>query len=105
MRYIHLNPIRAKVVNGFKELDAFRFVGHSYLMGRQNNDWQALGPVSARFGDRGPIARRRYRDYVKKSITLGQRPEFMGWGRSHPKQWWLVRGPIHAPSGYRREKR
>ena len=31
-RYIHLNPIRAKLVGGIGELDAFKYCGHGVVM-------------------------------------------------------------------------
>jgi len=33
VRYIHLNPLRAKLVRGLGELDTYRYAGHSALMG------------------------------------------------------------------------
>ena len=80
VRYIHLNPLRAKVVEDIKALDRHRFAGHSYLMGRQKNAWQACDKVLALFGDRVSLARRRYREYLKKGIPQGRRPELTGGG-------------------------
>jgi hypothetical protein len=40
VRYIHLNPLRAKLVSDLSELDRYRFGGHSVLMGELKNDWQ-----------------------------------------------------------------
>ena len=40
VRYIHLNPLRAKLVESLAKLDRYRWCGHSVLMGRVKNNWQ-----------------------------------------------------------------
>lgn len=80
VRYIHLNPLRAKVVVDFKALDKYRFSGHSYLIGNYKNGWQSLDGVLALFSDRLSIARRRYRLYLKKGVDQGKKPELVGGG-------------------------
>ena len=81
LRYIHLNPLRAKLVKDIKALDAFAYCGHSYLMGKRNkSEWQATDQVLALFGDRVSLARRRYRDYIKKGVDQGQRADLVGGG-------------------------
>jgi len=37
IRYIHLNPLRAKVLNDLKELDKYPWSGHSVILGRHKN--------------------------------------------------------------------
>ena len=37
IRYIHLNPLRAGIVNDLKELDKYRWTGHSAILGRRRN--------------------------------------------------------------------
>ena len=39
-RYIHLNPLRAGIVNSFSEINHYRWSGHGVLMGNTKNDWQ-----------------------------------------------------------------
>ena len=36
-RYIHLNPLRARLVEDLKSLDKYQWAGHSVLMGKQKN--------------------------------------------------------------------
>jgi putative transposase len=52
VRYIHLNPVRAKLVSNLGELDGYRFCGHGALMGKFRNDWQDTDDVLKRFGKR-----------------------------------------------------
>ena len=40
VRYIHLNPLRAKVVKDLKELGKYRWCGHSALMGKTEAGFQ-----------------------------------------------------------------
>ena len=37
IRYIHLNPLRAKLVEDLKELDKYLWTGHSAILGRRKN--------------------------------------------------------------------
>jgi len=80
VRYIHLNPLRAKVVNDLKELDSFSCCGHSALMGRKKREWQEIEYVLGYFGTRIGEARKKYRSYVEKGVALGRRPELVGGG-------------------------
>jgi len=40
VRYIHLNPLRARLVKDLKALDSYPYSGHSVLMGKRKCDWQ-----------------------------------------------------------------
>ena len=37
IRYIHLNPLRAKLVQDLKELDKYPWTGHSAILGKIKN--------------------------------------------------------------------
>ena len=45
VRYIHLNPIRAKVIAGLTALDRYRRTGHTVLMGKREQGWQQTEAV------------------------------------------------------------
>ena len=79
VRYIHLNPLRAKIVADLNELDRYAYCGHSALMGKKRK-WQNGEFVLGLFGKRAAEARRNYRAYVKKGIEMGRRPELVGGG-------------------------
>src|SRR4030042_836780 len=51
-RYIHLNPLRAGMVGDLKQLDHYRWAGHSAIMGGGKRDWQAITTILAYFGKR-----------------------------------------------------
>ncbi|MEE8553797.1 MAG: transposase, partial [Desulfobacterales bacterium] len=78
VRYIHLNPLRAKLAESLAELDRYRWCGHSVLMGRVSNDWQDRDYVLRWYGTKQGEAKRAYRHYVKEGIDQGRRPELVG---------------------------
>jgi putative transposase len=80
VRYIHLNPLRAKQVATLAQLDRYRYSGHSALMGHRANEWQPIDYVLRLFGKSMPTARRQYRHFVEQGIALGRRPELIGGG-------------------------
>lgn len=80
IRYIHLNPLRAKLVSDLKALDRYRWCGHSAIIGKVVRDWQSIEYVLRLFGDRIPIARRSYRMFVLKGIAEGRRSDLTGGG-------------------------
>ena len=106
IRYIHLNPLRAKIVEDLKALDKYPWTGHSAILGRRKNplipkklkepnspnamrsalcSTQSLAEktvqdVLLHFADKINIARRRYRHFVKQGISHGRRPELQGGG-------------------------
>jgi REP element-mobilizing transposase RayT len=80
VRYIHLNPLRAKVVNDLSELDRYPYSGHSIVMGKEEGGWQDRDYVLRYFDRAVGAARRRYREYVEKGIGAGRRPELTGGG-------------------------
>jgi REP element-mobilizing transposase RayT len=80
VRYIHLNPLRAKLVPDIKALDKYPWCGHSATMGKIRRDWQSSEYVLKIFGAKVSVARRSYRSFVQKGIAAGKRPELMGGG-------------------------
>jgi len=80
VRYIHLNPLRAKIVVSLKELDRYSYCGHSALMGKKKRKWQDVEYALGFFGRRLGEARKGYASYVKEGMALGRRPELVGGG-------------------------
>jgi hypothetical protein len=88
--YIHLNPLRAKIVAELKDLAKYPYGGHSVLMGKQKRDFQDVDYVLRLFGDKKADARRRYREYVRKKSELGRRPELVCGGLLRSSGGWGV---------------
>ena len=80
VRYIHLNPLRAGLVQKLVQLDRYPWSGHWILMGKGKYPWQDADSVISWFGDRAGQARRIYRRFVFEGIKQGHRPELVGGG-------------------------
>jgi len=80
VRYIHLNPLRAGLVETLSKLNWYRWSGHSVVMGRRKSIWQARDYVLRCFGDTGKTARDNYRAYVKKGVGQGKQTHLVGGG-------------------------
>ena len=80
VRYIHLNPLRAKLVKDFDLLGKYPYSGHAVLMGKVQNTWQDIDWVLRLFDEQINAARRRYREFVKKGVAIGRREELTGGG-------------------------
>jgi hypothetical protein len=80
VRYIHLNPLRAKEVKSLAELEQYPWSGHSVLVGRRKNNWQERRYVLRYFNDREGTAIRAYRRFIEEGKDQGRRPELVGGG-------------------------
>jgi putative transposase len=80
VRYIHLNPLRAKLFSSMNQLDRYKYCGHSILVGKIKNDWQDANYVLKLFGKRVSSARKHYREFVEKGIAMGRRSDLTGGG-------------------------
>jgi putative transposase len=80
IRYIHLNPLRAKVVSSIESLDTYKWSGHSVLVGKAALAGQATDEVLHLFSERRKDAVRKYRSFVEDGIGLGKRAELVGGG-------------------------
>ena len=80
VRYIHLNPVRSKLVEDLRGLDKYPYSGHSAVVGRITRDWQQVDYVLGFFGKRKSNACKAYRQFVKSGILQGRRPELTGGG-------------------------
>jgi hypothetical protein len=106
VRYVHLNPLRAGLVQSLEQLDRYPWTGHSALMGRVARPWQAVREVLGQFGSRRGTSRQRYRDYLTAGIALGHRPELQGGGLRRSAGGWaavqvLRRGREHGAADER----
>jgi len=80
VRYIHLNPLRAKLVKDPKGLDKYAYGGHSAVVGEVKRDWQQVDYVLGFFGKRKSKARKAYRHFIEQGVNQGRRYELTGGG-------------------------
>ena len=70
VRYIHLNPVKAKILSGIDVLDTYAWTGHAVIMGKKSNDWQNIDEVLGNYSTKKTVARRRYRSFINDGVTL-----------------------------------
>jgi hypothetical protein len=80
VRYIHLNPFRARVVSDLKELDVFPYCGHSALLGKTRRPWQDIEYVLLAFGGGLHEGRMGYSEYIEAGANQGRRDDLVGGG-------------------------
>ena len=80
IRYIHLNPLRAKFVKNMSELNRYRWCGHAVVMGTVKNEWQDRDYVLKWFEKKQGAAKRAYQKYMIEGIEQGRRPDLVGGG-------------------------
>jgi hypothetical protein len=88
VRYIHLNPLRAQVVESMKDLDDFEFCGHKALVGKIPHEWMDTETVLSLFGRRVMEARKRYNAYIEEGVKSGRRPDLVGGGLIRSSGGW-----------------
>ena len=62
VRYIHLNPLRAKIVKNQTEFDTYPYSGHNALIGKVQRGFQDIDYVLRFFEEKVPAARKTYQD-------------------------------------------
>ena len=80
VRYIHLNPLRVKLVRDLSQLEHYPYCGHGVITGKVSYEWQDRGDVLSWFGGTEKEAVKAYREFVREGIVLGRRPELVGGG-------------------------
>lgn len=88
VRYIHLNPLRGKMVSNYRDLAQHPYCGHGVIMGQTENDWQDRHYVLRMFGAEEINAKKRYSKFVRKGIEMGRRPELTGGGLLRSQGGW-----------------
>ncbi len=78
VRYIHLNPLRAGLVEDLAALDTYAWSGHAVIMGKRLLEGQSADQVLSLFSKGKREARGRYRLFVADGVQLGRCEEFGG---------------------------
>jgi putative transposase len=90
VRYLHLNPLRAKVVPDLRTLDRYPWTGHSALLGTVPRAWQDTATIRGQFGATARPAIRAYRTFIAAGLPAGPRPEFQGGGLLRSQGGWAA---------------
>jgi len=102
VRYIHLNPIRAKLVADYKALSKYVYCGHGVILERQKRSWQDIEYVLGLFDEDKGMARRRYRQFVRKGIEQGKRPDLIGGGLVRSQGGWAAVKALRKVGSYQK---
>lgn len=86
VRYIHLNPLRAGLVDSLSALETYPWCGHSFVVHGSEYPWHDVSSVLSRFGDKRGEARRCYREFLESGI----REETSGGKRRKWKSDWSL---------------
>jgi len=106
VRYIHLNSIRAGIVQGLDELKSYKYCGHSSLMVKVKRKWQDSDYVLGYFGKSKTEAMRKYESFVQAGIKQGRRKELTSGGLIRSLGGWtevreVLKGGVHIMSDER----
>jgi len=102
VRYIHLNPLRARQVKDYAELCQYPYCGHSVILGNSKLDWQQTAAVLTLFDKKPSTARRRYSQFVQKGIAQGNRSDLNGGGLIRSVGGWTVLKTMRRANAYQR---
>jgi putative transposase len=80
VRYIHLNPLRAGIVENLNGLLRYRWCGHRVLMGKVDLPFQDSNYVLGYFGDTRRKAQEAYLSFMEAGIGQGERHDLIGGG-------------------------
>jgi REP element-mobilizing transposase RayT len=75
VRYIHLNPVRAKMV---RDVGAYRWSSHRAYLGQEVLSWLTTDWVLGQFGPRAGVARSRFAAFVAEARSAGHSEVFYG---------------------------
>jgi putative transposase len=88
VRYIHLNPIRANIIQTLEELDRYPSSGHRAVIGKASYDWMGVPDVLEEFGTGRRKAIAAYRQFVREGLGQKHDPTFSGGGLSRSHSGW-----------------
>ena len=88
IRYIHLNPIRAKIVTTIEQLDRYPWSGHRTLIGKARHPWMDVDHALSEFGTTRRKAVNEYRRFMQDGLGQGRLPELTGGGLIRSKGGW-----------------
>ena len=86
IRYVHLNPLRAGLVDDLAGLDHYPWCGHAFVVNGAEHPWHNVSFVLSRFGEKSREAIRKYQEFLEGGI----REEATGKKRQWQSDWSLL---------------
>ena len=90
VRYIHLNPLRAGIIENIDKLNYYHASGHVALMGNIERAWRDVAYVLRYFGEKQGAARKAYLEYIRIGVSQGQRSDLTGGGLVRSAGGWKM---------------
>lgn len=88
VRYIHLNPLRAKIVEDINGLNKYKWSGHGVLVGENKAEWQSTGEILEHFGGKKSKAVIKYIEFISEAKDKGNRDDLSGGGLRRSAGGW-----------------
>lgn len=88
VRYIQLNPLKARMVEDLNALEIYPWTGHAVLVGNRELGWQNCDDVLSLFGDKQSLARRRYKNFVADTTCNSDMNDYEGGGLARSVGGW-----------------
>ncbi len=88
IRYIHLNPVRAGLVESMKDLNNYKYCGHATIIGKYKNEFQEISEVLSWFGSKRRYAIDKYQDFMLDGWSEGKREDLTGGGLRRSAGGW-----------------
>ncbi len=79
VRYVHLNPLKAGMLESVDALDKYRWTGHAGILGMHKQPWHDKDEVLALFSSNRLRARFLYRQFIKAGVK-GHESDLSGGG-------------------------
>jgi REP element-mobilizing transposase RayT len=92
--YIHLNPLRAGIVEDLVSLRKYRWCGHGAIMGEWEAPFLSQDDILAHFGKQIKKARRRYESFIRERVGKYKKGELSGGGLKRSRGGTWVRDPL-----------
>ena len=79
-RYIHLNPLRARMLNNLEDLKHYPWTGHSGLLGQYLQEWHISNTLLSHFGTTKNKAVKNYLEFMQAGINTTNTMKLSGGG-------------------------
>ncbi len=80
IRYIHLNPLKARILTDLNALDQYAWTGHAGILGNHAQNWHATADILLLFSTKRPEARQQYRAFIADGMSNQEPVDLSGGG-------------------------
>lgn len=95
VRYIHSNPLRARMLPDIAALDRYPWTGHAALLGGCTRSWQSADDVLTLFARTRTAARSAYRAFLLDGLDRRGLPDLSGGGLRRSLGGWQPKAQLH----------